>query len=84
MLDCCRIAQNKEEFVKQLGAALLEPGRSAARSDAVRDQSWEDAAGGDRRTSFDGECQIRIRPPRRRQSSIGSVMRSRVAHAPPR
>lgn len=41
VLDSCRIAQNKEEFVRHLGAALLEPGPSAARSDAVRDQSWE-------------------------------------------
>lgn len=41
VLGCCRIARNQDEFVRQIGAALLEPGPSAARSDAIRDQSWE-------------------------------------------
>ena len=41
VLGCCGVAQSKDQFVQQIGAALLEPGPSAARSDAVRDQSWE-------------------------------------------
>jgi hypothetical protein len=41
VLDCCRIARSPEEFVTQIQTALLDGGPSAARSDAMRDQSWD-------------------------------------------
>jgi glycosyltransferase involved in cell wall biosynthesis len=40
-LGGCRIGRSHEEFAEQIEAALEERGLSAARSDAVRDQSWD-------------------------------------------
>jgi glycosyltransferase involved in cell wall biosynthesis len=39
--DLCRVGTNAEEFVRQIELALREPGPSAARSERVRDQSWQ-------------------------------------------
>lgn len=41
VLGGCRIGHDADGFVAQIEAALAEPGPSAARSDSVRDQSWE-------------------------------------------
>ena len=36
----CRIGRDRESFVREVGAALEDPGPSAARSEAVRGESW--------------------------------------------
>jgi glycosyltransferase involved in cell wall biosynthesis len=41
VLGCCRIGRDPESFVREVQAALSEPGPSAARSDAIRHESWE-------------------------------------------
>ncbi len=41
VLEMCRIGRDREAFVREIEAALENPGPCAARSDAVRDQSWE-------------------------------------------
>lgn len=41
-LGSCRIGVTAEEFVEQIEAALADPGPSAARSDAIRHERWED------------------------------------------
>ena len=40
-IKCCHIARGPAEFATQIKTALLEGGPSAARSDAMRDQSWD-------------------------------------------
>lgn len=39
-LECCEIGNGREEFVERIRDVLSEPGPNAARSDAVRGQSW--------------------------------------------
>lgn len=41
VLGLCRIGSDKESFVREVEAALADPGPSAARSEAVRHESWE-------------------------------------------
>jgi glycosyltransferase involved in cell wall biosynthesis len=41
VLGCCRIGRQREDFVKQIEAALARPGPSPERSDAIRHESWE-------------------------------------------
>lgn len=41
VLGGCRIGRNPDDFVEQVRAALLAPGPAAARSNAVRHESWE-------------------------------------------
>lgn len=41
VLGGCRIGRDPEDFVTQIKIALTEPGPSAARSDAMRHESWE-------------------------------------------
>lgn len=41
-LGHCRVGRDREEFVDQIKAALADPGPSAARSDLMRGQDWED------------------------------------------
>jgi hypothetical protein len=40
-LEGCEIAAGREEFLELISKVLGEPGPSAARSEAVRGQSWE-------------------------------------------
>jgi glycosyltransferase involved in cell wall biosynthesis len=40
-LGCCRIGRDPRGFVEHIEAALADPGPSAARSDAIRHESWE-------------------------------------------
>jgi glycosyltransferase involved in cell wall biosynthesis len=40
-LDICRIGVDRESFIREIEAALIDPGPSPARSDAVRSESWE-------------------------------------------
>jgi len=40
-LGSCRIATTRDQFVAHIQSALAAPGPSAARSDAVRHESWE-------------------------------------------
>jgi glycosyltransferase involved in cell wall biosynthesis len=37
----CRIAANKEEFVREIEEALKDPGPRASRSDAMKNETWE-------------------------------------------
>ena len=39
-LGLCRIGRDRESFVREVEAALEDPGPSAARSEAVRGESW--------------------------------------------
>ena len=41
ILNLCRIGEDAESFIGHIGAALSDPGPSVARSESVRDQSWE-------------------------------------------
>lgn len=41
VLGSCRIGRNPDDFIDQIRAALADPGSSVARSDSIRDQSWE-------------------------------------------
>jgi glycosyltransferase involved in cell wall biosynthesis len=41
VLGQCRIGHNSDEFIREIEAALLDPGPSIARSDAIRAESWE-------------------------------------------
>jgi glycosyltransferase involved in cell wall biosynthesis len=41
VLGQCRIGGTPEEFASQVEAGLADPGPSAARSESVRDQSWQ-------------------------------------------
>jgi glycosyltransferase involved in cell wall biosynthesis len=41
VLGLCRIADGPEETVREIEAALRDPGPSRARSEAVRSESWE-------------------------------------------
>ncbi|MDQ3665638.1 MAG: glycosyltransferase [Acidobacteriota bacterium] len=41
VLGLCRIGTDKESFVREVRAALMHPGPSAGRSNAVRGESWE-------------------------------------------
>jgi glycosyltransferase involved in cell wall biosynthesis len=41
-LPGCRIARDSDEFVREIEAALADPGPSAARSNAIRHERWED------------------------------------------
>jgi glycosyltransferase involved in cell wall biosynthesis len=40
-LGCCRIGRNRENFLYEVERALLDPGPSVERSEAVRGESWE-------------------------------------------
>ena len=40
VLGACRIGRTPDEFVAELRLALEAPGPSAARSDALRGESW--------------------------------------------
>jgi glycosyltransferase involved in cell wall biosynthesis len=41
VLPHCRIGRNPDHFVEQIKAALADPTTAAARSESVRDMSWE-------------------------------------------
>ena len=41
VLNLCRIGDDAESFIGHIEAAMSDPGPSAARSESVRDQSWE-------------------------------------------
>jgi len=41
VLRLCRIADGPEQTIREVEAALADPGPSAARSDAIRSESWE-------------------------------------------
>jgi glycosyltransferase involved in cell wall biosynthesis len=41
VLGGCRIGHDADDFVAQIQLALVEPGPSAVRSDAIRHESWE-------------------------------------------
>lgn len=41
VLGLCRIGSTRESFVREVEEALLDPGPSAARSHAIRQESWE-------------------------------------------
>jgi glycosyltransferase involved in cell wall biosynthesis len=41
VLGQCRIGRNTEEFIREIEAALDDPGPSASRSEAIRSESWE-------------------------------------------
>jgi len=41
ILGQCRIANDRDGFIKEIEAALVDPGPKAARSDAIRRESWE-------------------------------------------
>ena len=40
-LGLCRIGRDPDSFVREVEAALADPGPSTRRSDAVRSESWE-------------------------------------------
>ena len=40
-LGGCRIGRTRDEFVKQIEEALVQPGPSVARSETMRNESWE-------------------------------------------
>ncbi|HVG30159.1 MAG TPA: glycosyltransferase [Pyrinomonadaceae bacterium] len=40
ILGQCRIGRDRESFLREVDAALVDPGPSAARSDAIRHESW--------------------------------------------
>ena len=40
-LGCCRIGRDRESFLYEVERALLDPGPSVERSEAVRGESWE-------------------------------------------
>ncbi len=41
VLGLCRIGADADSFIREVEAALADPGPSRARSEAVRDESWE-------------------------------------------
>jgi glycosyltransferase involved in cell wall biosynthesis len=41
ILGLCRIASNAAEFLAEIEAALADPGPSAARSESMREESWQ-------------------------------------------
>jgi glycosyltransferase involved in cell wall biosynthesis len=41
VLGLCRIGRDRESFVREVEAALADPGPSVARSEAIRSESWE-------------------------------------------
>lgn len=41
MLGLCRVAADAESFVRQVAAALEDPGPGRARSEAMRRETWE-------------------------------------------
>lgn len=41
VLNLCRIGRDTDSFLREVEAALADPGPSAARSEAVRGESWE-------------------------------------------
>jgi hypothetical protein len=40
-LDQCRIGHDADEFIREIESALIDPGPSVQRSDAIRAESWE-------------------------------------------
>jgi hypothetical protein len=45
VLGQCRIADDSEAFIREIEAALAEPGPKAARSESMRQESWEGRVG---------------------------------------
>lgn len=41
VLGQCRIGRDDDEFLREVGAALADPGPGVARSEAIRHESWE-------------------------------------------
>lgn len=41
VLRQCRIGRDRDEFIREIESALADPGPGAARSDAIRAESWE-------------------------------------------
>jgi glycosyltransferase involved in cell wall biosynthesis len=40
-LDLCRIGFDRESFIQEIETALIDPGPSQARSEAIQSESWE-------------------------------------------
>jgi glycosyltransferase involved in cell wall biosynthesis len=41
VLGLCRIGRDRDSFVSEIRAALVDPGPSVARSEAIRNESWD-------------------------------------------